>query len=188
MRAQLFAMDETHPGAAKLSRAGEWYVRAIANNDQSKGRHFGFSGSVGTGKTMVAKGIYRFVRNNGPDLMYVHSGKPMGALWIEWPNVAELDDEDDFAEIRRQLNECRFVVLDDIGSESDRFKNGVSASRLRRVLAMTENHWTVITSNLNLAQIFEAYDARSVDRLRSYTWLDGGDQPSYRPKLKNNLK
>ncbi len=83
------------------------------------------------------------------------------------------------------IAESRFTVLDDVGSEADRFKNGISASRLRRVLAQTERRWMVITTNLAEETFLDAYDARASDRLRSFQWLEVGTVHSYRTELKS---
>lgn len=176
-------MDETHPGARQLAAAGEWYVRAISNNDTSRGKEFCFSGSTGCGKTHAARAIYRFVQAWGPDILLKHRAPHWASMWVDWPNVAELDDEDDFKDIRQQVADATFIVLDDIGSESDRFKNGVPASRLRRILSEIERKWVVVTTNLSLDELLRTYDARTADRFRAFQHVSIGRVESYRPKL-----
>lgn len=185
-RRKLFDMDESHPGASKLAQSGEWYIRAISNNDLSRGRDFGISGSTGCGKTHVARGIYRFVQAWGVDICFAQRRSHWGSMWIDWPNVAELDDEEDFKDVRYELERATFVVIDDLGSETDRFKNGVSASRLRRVLSLIEHKWVVLTTNLTLPEMIESYDIRVADRLRAFNWVELGNTPSYRSKLKES--
>ncbi len=65
-------MEESWPGAEKLAKTGEWFCRAIANNDRSRGIGLVLSGSVGCGKTKVARGIFRYVQAWAPDLIAVH--------------------------------------------------------------------------------------------------------------------
>lgn len=142
------------------------------------------AGSPGCGKTHVARSIYRFAQAWGPDLIITHRLCHWAALWIDWPAVAEAQDESMFADILYQLGGATFVAIDDVGSESDRFRSGVAAARLRRVLSRAENKWVVMTSNLGLEGLLDCYDARPADRLRAFQWLDVGEVPSYRPHLK----
>jgi len=168
-----------------LALAAEWYVRALSVNDLSKGRCLAISGSPGCGKTKTARGIYRFASAFPADIILAHKINHWATLWIDWPNVAEVDDEDDFEEELRKLGESRFVVVDDIGSETDRFKSGLPASRLRRILSHIERTkmWAVFTSNLSKAELVDLYDVRVADRFEAYQWMELGDVPSYRPKL-----
>lgn len=184
-RARQIGLDESFaPAAAKLSKAGEWFIRAMSVNDTSRGRQLALAGSPGCGKTHVARSIYRFAQAWGADLILAHRLSHWAALWIDWPAVAEAQDEDRFQDILYQLNGATFVAIDDVGSEADRFRSGAGASRLRRVLSRAENKWLVLTSNLGLEQLLDCYDARPADRLRACQWLDVGEVPSYRPNLK----
>lgn len=181
----MFGLDENHHERVKaLAICAEWYVRAISNNDASRGRLLALAGSPGTGKTRVARSIYRYVCSWGVDICFKHGGKHLMPVWIDWPNIAEADDQRDFSEACSELERSRFFVLDDIGSESDRFKNGVAASRLRRILSRNENKWIVVTTNLSREECFKFYDARIVDRLKEFHWFQLRDVPSYRGKRK----
>lgn len=184
-RAKLLQLDEGHhPKVADLAIAAEWYVRAMSVNDLSKGRCLAITGSPGCGKTKVARAIYRFARSFGADILLEHKAPHWATQWIDWPTIAEADDESDFEEGLRKISEATFVVIDDVGSETDRFKSGLPASRLRRVLTLLERErWAVITSNLTRSQLFDLYDVRVADRFRAYQWMELGDVPSYRSKL-----
>lgn len=142
------------------------------------------SGSPGCGKTHTARRINEFSKSYGSDILMQKPIAHWSSIWIDWPTVAESDDENDFRDVLFQLTDPTLVIIDDIGSESDRFKNGVSNSRLRRVLSATEKKWVVITCNGSRKEIMEIYDMRVVDRLRRFEWVDMGEVPSYRPKLK----
>lgn len=182
-RADLLRLDESHhPKVEELAKAAEWLIRAMSVNDLSRGRCFGFSGSPGCGKTKVARGIYRFAMSNGPDLLWAQKRSKWAALWLDWPNIAERDDETDFLDARQQLEDASFVVLDDVGSETDRFKTGLPASRLRRILSIVESNktWCVVTSNMSRGELVDLYDSRVADRFIGFQWLNLGNVPSYR--------
>ncbi len=185
-RKALLQLDEGHhPKVQEMAIAAEWYVRALSVKDLSRGRGIVFSGAPGCGKTKAARGIYKFARSFGADIIESHKISHWATLWIDWPNVAESDDEDDFKDARQQLEQATFVVLDDVGSETDRFKTGLPTSRFRRVLSIIEQAkiWTVITSNLDKTKLLERYDARNSDRIDAFQWMEMGSVPSYRPKL-----
>lgn len=181
-RKALFNLDESHHERVKaLAICGEWFVRAIANNDSSRGRCLMIAGDPGTGKTHVARGIYRYVGAFGPDIAVKFGWHPM-ATWVDWSDVAEADKQEKFEDVVYELDRSKFFILDDIGSESDRFKNGVAASRLRRILSRNEGKWIVATTNLTQTECFEFYDARIVDRLKEFHWFQMKGVPSYRGK------
>lgn len=143
------------------------------------------SGSSGTGKTTVARALYRFSEAHGPDIQIAHGLNHWSSIMLKWPSVAEADDESDFREVEAKISESTFVVLDDIGSEIDRFKTGSPAARLTRILSLIEERrkWSVITTNFDRKKLVDSYDSRTADRLRAYNWMELGDIPSYRPKL-----
>lgn len=178
--------ESVHPSARQLACAGEWFLRAIANRDDSRGKHLGLSGSAGCGKSHVARNVYRFISSWSVDIGATLGAANRCVAWISWPQLAESDDEDDFRAALYELDLSFFLVIDDIGSEADRFKNGIPASRLRRILELVEKKWVIVTSNLTLEAMIDLYDARNADRLRAYHWVTVGDVPSYRPRLKGN--
>lgn len=182
-RQRLFKLDESHhPRVSELSRAGEWFVRALRGAD-ARPCALALCGSSGCGKTHTARRIHAFSQSYGTDILFRKGLDHWSSLWLDWPTIAESDDEDDFRDVLYQISSSSFFVVDDIGSESDRFKNGVVASRLRRVLSHLEKKWVVITCNGSLREFAETYDIRIADRLRAFHWVEMGDVPSYRPKL-----
>jgi len=183
-RGRLFRLDETHhPKVTSLAKAGERFVRKIAHNDFRTGRRLILSGPPGTGKTKVAWAIYRYVKAFSADIAWNHGGKHFEKKWIDWPDVAETDKESDFEDLCQEIGESEFIVLDDVGSETDRFKSGLPASRLRRVLSRTEKKWIIVTTNLPKAELLNLYDARVADRFKVFKWLSLDGVPSYRSKL-----
>lgn len=141
------------------------------------------SGSTGCGKTHIAKRINAFSESYGVDIILTKKLFHWSSCWIDWPRIAEADDEEDFLEMLRRIDESSFVILDDVGSESDRFKNGIPASRLRRVLAQAKRQWLVMTCNFDMRTMLDKYDARVADRFQAFQWVEVGTVPSYRSKL-----
>lgn len=185
---QWFGLDQTHhPSIPWLLNAGKWFCNALRSEERAP-RWLAISGSPGCGKTKVARGIYRFSMSHGPDIIARKGLVKWASAWINWRSVAEADDEDDFKDALFEVRECSLLVMDDLGAETDRYKSGVPISRLRQFLAEIERKWIILTSNQTLAELTGRYDSRVVDRLRAFEWLELGEVPSYRPKLKNKLK
>lgn len=104
--------------------------------------------------------------------------------FVDWRWLAESDDSEDFEEAMRGANEARIVIIDDVGAEADRFKNGVNTSRLRTLLSVCNRKWLLLTTNLPKTEIERTYDIRVADRISAAHWCDLSAVPSYRPKLK----
>ena len=57
------------------------------------------------------------------------------------------------------------LFLDDIGSESDKYRSGETIDALCQVLGRRENKWTIVTTNYLIEEWPTAFDARVSDRL-----------------------
>lgn len=183
-RRTVFGLDESHHSKVRLlGSAGEWYCGLLRRKGTSKAS-LAISGSSGSGKSHTARCIKKFAESWGPEIILAKHLSHWSCLWVDWVRIAESSDESKYEDLLYQINESSFIVLDDVGSETDRFKNGVCGSRLRRVLTELENKWVILTCNGTQKEIMEFYDVRVADRLRSFRWLELGDVPSYRPKLK----
>jgi DNA replication protein DnaC len=182
-RKGLFGLDEGHhTKVEKLAKTVEWFVRVLVYNDAKTGKALMLSGGPGVGKTHVAKAIYRYVSSFGPDICRLHGDKHPTPLWLDWPRVAELEKQDQFEDVLYEVERCRVLFLDDIGSESDRFRSGTAASRLRVILSRSERKWVLATTNLTRAALDKNYDSRVADRFNAFRWLNLADVPSYRGK------
>lgn len=176
-------MDESHhPSVLQMTKAAEWFVLKM-RGPELKPHTLVLSGSTGCGKTHIARKINAFSGSYGVDIILKKKIFHWSSCWIDWPRIAEADDEEDFLEMVRRIDESSIVFLDDVGSESDRFKNGVPASRLRRVLVDCKRKWLVMTCNFGMQQMLDRYDARVADRFQAFQWVEAGTVPSYRSKL-----
>lgn len=182
---RLFRMEEHHPKVSDMIATAEWYVRRLRSPDK-KPETVVFSGSSGCGKTHIARRIYAFSKSYGADIIDTKHVSHWASKWFDWPLIAEAEDEDDFDDFLYQISQASFVVLDDVGSESDRYKNGAPTSRLRRALEELRRTWCVLTSNLSQEEMCGHYDIRIADRFREMAWMEIGTIPSYRPKKREN--
>lgn len=183
-RRDLFRLNEAHhEKVEKLAKAGEWFVRVCAHDHAAGGRALMISGDPGTGKTHVMKAVYRYIGTFGVDICFLHGGKHPLPLWLDWPRIAEIEKQSEFEDVIYEVERSRVLFIDDIGSESDRFKSGVGASRLRLILSRTESKWIMATTNLTKTALLDTYDARVADRFKAFRWLGLHGVPSYRGKL-----
>ena len=77
---------------------------------------------------------------------------------------------------------CRadFLVIDDIGAESDRYKSGEAIDKLCQILSRREGMFTVVTTNVEPSNWSALLDARVADRLlRKSVVVDMFEVPSF---------
>lgn len=189
-REKLFRLDHSHhQRVVELLKWGEWFFRQAINNDRSAGISLILCGDVGTGKSTVAKKVWKQCGAWGVEAMVLGKWNAHpSTCWVDWPSLCEADHEFGFSEKLQDVADAKIVFLDDVGSESERFKNGDSASRLRRTLVHCENKWLLVTTNLSKESFLDLYDYRVADRLSAAHWCDLSGVPSYRPKLKGQVK
>lgn len=123
-------------------------------------------GKSGVGKTHLAKAVYRqFMQQNRFDIMFdairQHVFGNTGTF-IDWRDFCDDLRSGAYADVDWLCNEW-FVVLDDVGSERD--PTGFIASALDRILNSRQRKWTLITTNLTLAEISERLDTRIASRM-----------------------
>lgn len=139
-------------------------------------------GKTGCGKSRSAKRAIRIIRENA--ILAYEAGHWAGRLcttaWLDWPRVAEIPDESDYAEAIRDAMEADVVLLDDIGAEVDRFKSGAPASRLRRLLSDLEGKAVLATTNIPKEDWAKTWDPRVASRLSAARFLDCFDVPDFR--------
>lgn len=179
-------IDETHhPKFVALARWAEWFIKRASMNDRSKGHQLVICGSVGTGKSDVSRSVKRWFHSFSVDLWAERRwSHPPKLRLIEWSEVVENEHDSQFENAIYDIEEADIVILEDVGSESDRFKSGQNVSRLRRALSKCENKWLLVNTNFAKDKWPEKFDVRVADRLEAAHCLDMTGVPSYRSKLR----
>lgn len=184
-RARLFRLDESHhPKVEKMARWAEWFCKRFANNHRADGHWLFIAGPPGCGKTHVARRVFRFATDYAIDIRL--SGKwhtAINPLILDWPDIAAAEKEQDFDSFCDMIRESAVVILDDVGAESDPYKSGRPADRLRRILSLCESKWLLATSNLTKPSLSALYDDRVSDRFNLARWCDMSGVTSFRHRV-----
>lgn len=183
-RQRFIGLDEAHhQKVAALARWTERWIKAASTNARPA-RWIVFCGKAGTGKSHALKAAHAFLRDRG------------GALWPTWwkagpPSVRMATwskvvgvTQGHWADFEEEVHAARFVLLDDVGSETDRFKTGEPTERLRLVLDLCRTKWLMISTNLTRETFAKAFDPRIQSRLEQASVLEMSGVPDYRPKLR----
>lgn len=121
-----------------------------------------FAGKSGVGKTYLAKKIYRWAwprfstSTIGGEISYPHE-------FIYWPREAQLLQSNKESEETFSAPRAKFLVIDELGGVRD--STGFVTNRLSVILGQRIGKWTIITSNLSLADISEKIDNRVASRI-----------------------
>lgn len=134
-------------------------------------------GEAGTAKTHCLRRIAKYL--NAASFLAWERGywpRPFSVSYIDWSDIAFQDREDEDMTFREALD-CDVLLLDDIGTEVDKFKTGEAKERLRILLSTREPKWSAISTNIQISKWAEFWDQRVEDRLlrgnaRPFT-LDG---------------
>lgn len=178
-------MDESHHAKVKaMARWMEGWTKAAASNKAGVGRWIAISGAPGCGKSHAVRGAYNFIRSHGVELMRARCyQQPPGIRFATWSKVVELGPLS-WGDFQEEIRLAKIVVLDDVGSEVDRFKSGEPTERLRATLEACEHKWLAITTNIPQAEWSDKFDYRVASRLEQANTLDMAGVPDYRPKLR----
>lgn len=84
--------------------------------------------------------------------------------FVEWSEIAVEDKRDDDL-LFQEATKSDILLLDDIGSEIDKFKTNEPKERLRRLLGEREGKYTAITTNIPQENWNSVWDDRVEDRL-----------------------
>lgn len=182
-RQTVIGLDESHKKAAALAKWTERWIKAAAQNEKPPTRWFAYVGAPGTGKSHAIRAAYEFMRRHSMALWPRWYATPPRCRHAVWSKVVALppggwsDFEDD-------VHASKFVFLDDVGSEVDRFKSGEPMERLRTILDLCATKWLLLSSNMTRETFGRAFDARIESRLQRAAILDMTGAPDFRPKLR----
>lgn len=183
-RSRVFDLDESHPKVLTMARWSEAFLKAAARNDRGNGTALALHGPVGTGKTHVCRKVANALNSWAPLLW--ESGFWPGhrvpfCKFSTWSVVIEMEKYgfDDWLD---EAKESSWIVLNDVGSEVDKWKSGEPVERLRRVLDLARTKWMLVSTNVPKAKWPHVFDARVADRLMAFKALDLAGVPSRRAK------
>lgn len=126
-------------------------------------------GDFGTGKTHVAKRIFKFCNaasSTAFDRGYWGKSNYPASTFIHWPEAASAFQEKEFGIMEDAFN-SELVIIDDVGSENDPWK--VCADKFCQILSRREKKFTVVTTNVKPEEWTERFDGRINDRLMRFS-------------------
>lgn len=184
-RAQVLGLDETHhPKVLEMAKWIEQWTKAAASNKASVGRWVAIAGAPGCGKSHAARRAGEFLRTHNVELWRArYYPTPPSIRFATWSRVVGLGPLS-WGDFQEEVRTAKIVILDDVGSEVDRFKSGEPTERLRSTLESCERKWLAITTNIPRALWSDQFDHRVASRLEQANTLDMAGVPDYRPKLR----
>lgn len=178
-----FALDITSPELESAAMATRAWCIACARNKRDAQRLLVIYGSSGTGKTHLAKRAMAFLRAAASYAWeHRHWDRPLDLHFTAWPQlVAEVTSENATrSSWAYTCTTASALILDDIGAEVDRYRNGMAAAILRDTLDQRAGRWTLVTTNIAPDAWTATWDARCADRLlRNSNIISLTRTPSY---------
>lgn len=152
------------PSLEKAKAAAARFVNDVALwlDGRSRPHWLTLVGRSGTGKTHLAKEIYRYVwRNLGGE----NDRQKLFIMDFRFAAADELAQQ--WRERKRaylpEYESAPLLVVDDMGTVAD--KSGFVTDAMYTLLSRRMDKWTVITSNLTYSAISEQFDERLADRM-----------------------
>lgn len=179
-------LNEGHHRMVKLlARWTERWIKAAATNEHPIAtRWVLFAGPTGAGKTHCLKNSYAFMRAHAGALWPKYYRQPPALKWVNWSKAMQLEKHG-WDEFEAEVREARMVFVDDLGSETDRYRTGEPAERLRVFLDLCEAKWLMATTNICRQDFEKTFDIRTQSRIERARCLDLTGVPDYRPKLQD---
>jgi hypothetical protein len=176
-----------HPRVAKLAEWAGYFIRRTLSNNRTNGTWLVLDGPTGTGKTTVGRWCSRVFNAYSVDAFYAgswgNSHKPSAGV-LSWSQCCiDLERNGSQYKIDEAMGR-EVLVIDDVGSESDRFRSGSSKAQLRDLLEDCRNKWLLISMNIEKKDWLDVFGARVADRLDAAKIFSTTGIPSYRSKLR----
>ncbi len=93
-------------------------------------------------------------------------------------NSKEMEGKE-WTQTMKEIDRASLFVLDDIGTETDPFRDGEPVNRLTEILNRRARRFTLITTNVAESLWAERWDARVADRLRRFSEVVVVNAPSF---------
>lgn len=161
--------------AADLERfcAGVW-------KDPMNGKVIVLFGENGTGKSICAAYITRWIRKVGHAKQYIDRENNIRfvdvVLW-SWPELLDHFKSGNWDSIDTMFD-TTVLIIDELGGGHDPTTVGVD--KLCQVLSRREKRWTLITTNITPEHWQDKFDRRIASRLNAAQWIDLSGVPDYR--------
>lgn len=175
---QYFDDSRRLPGLPMTERAYMELIvkrcRAFADNFKEKGGNLLFTGTTGVGKTFLTNCIARELLRRYVSVIYL-SAHDLFEIFSRYKFHYESEEEAEGA--YRHILECEMLIIDDLGTEVN---NTFVSSQLFYCIneRLLRKRGTIISTNLSMDQLRDAYSDRVTSRLMSsYTTIPlyGGD-------------
>jgi DNA polymerase III delta prime subunit len=182
-RTAVFGLNPTHPEVAKLALTLEGFLRRALHNDRTCGTQLLIAGNPGTGKSHACQRLAQQFQAWAIDALCEGKWGTSRVPSVEFREWSAICDHPGFDEIIGDLKRASLIILDDVGSELDRFRNGATTEKLRRTLEAVKNHWVLATTNLSDQALTKAYDARVTSRFDAFARIEVFNAPDFRKAI-----
>lgn len=160
-------MDEYCPEITRMLEAVELWVKRCLTNAKDSPRTLILAGKIGTGKSTAARrAIFTIGALQVAAWYEAFCPATISTGAFEWSKLAcigptERNDQSCWID----AIEAKAALIDDIGTEVDKFKSGGPTENLRLLLESRRDLWTIITTNVPPSKWAEVWDRRVEDRL-----------------------
>lgn len=165
-RKRWLRLDEYCPEIKEMCVAVELWVKRCLT-DGPGNRRLILAGRIGTGKSTVARRAVRTIATLQVSAWYerfIPTTITTGVYeWSKLASIGPSDRNDQSCWI--DAVESKAALIDDIGTEVDKFKSGAPTENLRLLLEARRDLWTIITTNVHPAFWSKVWDERVEDRL-----------------------
>lgn len=165
-RDRWFHMDDNDPEVSAMLKAVEIWVKNCLN-DVPGNRLLVLAGKICTGKSTAARRAIRTIGSLQVAAWYegfCRTTITTGAF--DWSKLACIGPtERNYESCWIDAVEAKAALVDDIGTEVDKFKSGGPTENLRLLLEARRDLWTIITTNVPPSKWAEVWDRRVEDRL-----------------------